>query len=120
MALLLEIFGYCEEYRLKRPALHPAQKRPCLKLSWGLIDYSSFRDGPKDGPQMRNCASGNPEIPGSMLRIARNDNSRRAADIGFAAANHAFRCGLGVGLRGGRANAVFEIGQAGGLAAAEP
>jgi hypothetical protein len=24
-------------------------------------------------PQMRNCASGNLEIPGSMLRIARND-----------------------------------------------
>jgi hypothetical protein len=24
----------------------------------------------KRGPQMRNCASGNLEIPGSMLRIA--------------------------------------------------
>jgi hypothetical protein len=30
----------------------------------------SFRGARKREPQMRNCASGNLEIPGSMLRIA--------------------------------------------------
>jgi hypothetical protein len=31
---------------------------------------ASFRDGPKDQTSDAQCASGNLEIPGSMLRIA--------------------------------------------------
>ena len=37
----------------------------------GLFSFSSFRDGPKD--QTRNL-----EIPGSTLRVARNDERKKA------------------------------------------
>src|SRR6266851_5574726 len=50
-------------------------------------------------------------LPGPV-GIARNDSlkSSRAAHIGFAAADHALRRGLGVRLGGGSAGAVFEFG----------
>jgi hypothetical protein len=37
-------------------------------MAWVL--FSSFRGGSKSRTLMRNCALGNLEIPGSMLRIA--------------------------------------------------
>src|SRR5438105_13108845 len=45
---------------------------------------------------------------------------RRAAHVGAAAADHAWRGGPGGGRRGGRARPVFEIGPLGTVTAAEP
>src|ERR1700733_4946903 len=46
--------------------------------------------------------------------------SGRAAHIGFAAADHAFRRGLGVRLGRTRTGAIFEVRKFGGFAPCEP
>ena len=111
------------KYRLKPATMHRPQKRGCLEQFWGLRSkfqrravMPSFRDGPKD--QTRNL-----EISGlRCFASPRNDDlgSGRAAHIGFAAADHALRRGLGVCLGGGRAGAIFEVRQGRRFAPSEP
>jgi hypothetical protein len=57
------------------PAPHPTTPQPYSrhpKAQSGEAVRNSVIPGWRVSarPQMRNCASGNPEIPGSMLRIA--------------------------------------------------
>src|SRR6266851_4516868 len=51
---------------------------------------------------------------------SRGGRSGRAAHIGFAAADHALRRGLGVRLGGGRAGAIFELGHHSRFAPSKP
>src|ERR1700737_2279654 len=60
------------------------------------------------------------EVPDEKSASRGKRRSGRAAHIGFAAADHALRRGLGVRLGGGRAGAIFKVGQFSRFAPSEP
>src|SRR6187551_3409635 len=113
MALLLGVlFGLGAEYRRKPTGMHRAGSH---SLPF-RCEASNLRCAIAHG-ESRGSGFGSANRPGTTT-----SGSGRAAHthIGFAAADHALGGGLGGGLVGRRAGAVFEIGHGFGVAAAEP
>ena len=101
------------EYRLKQAAMHRPRRGGFMCFEANQKFTAGFRMI-HHPPQSRDSGIDASE------RAEWQSRSGRATHIGFATADHALRCGLGVRLRGGGAGTIIEVGHRRRFASSEP